>query len=269
MVNTSLLKKFNSLSTRIWNDMRDGYKHGISMGEESITDYLLLNASRFQNVNIEVYQFSKMQESKNGADWQWWFLSPGKRNAFGIRIQAKKLNIDSQSYKYLDDHKIDKTNKAKKIYQVDLLINDANRHPKFKLYPLYFFYNYWDDRTITKKLVDCCKDAPHGSNGWTFAKAPDIRPLAISGKKSLDPDVVRVSHPIKCLFCYDESKFDLPRGVQSALQKIASEAEIPPVYKGLPEHIQRLVNDPSSLSDFAYSEYFRDVDGVALFTQSE
>jgi hypothetical protein len=261
-----LCKISKNISSQIWRDIRDSEKFGVNIGEESITDNLLLKIARCREVDIAVYKFSKKEEARQGADWQWFFSSSSGNKHFGMRVQAKRIDVHSLSYRYID-HEI-KDGSGRKHLQVDLLIEDAKRNPKYKLYPLYFFFNYWNDRSISRRLSNRCNTRVGGSLGWTFASAQDVRPLAIARKKQLDPDLLEVSYPIRCLFCHDEA-LDLPDGIQSALKEFAPNTEIPPVYNELPERIQRMMEEPSSMEDFIYSEYLRDVDGVVLIRQKQ
>lgn len=104
--------------------------------EESLTDWLLYNVS--ENCHRIYYQaFSRHEEAKNGADWEWWVLtSNNNRNhdyyAYRFLIQAKKLFSKNQdNYSLLSYGN-------KNGAQIDLLLEAA----KYKnALPLYMYYS--------------------------------------------------------------------------------------------------------------------------------
>src|ERR1041384_5506942 len=63
--------------------------HGVSLQEETITESLLLDIA-IDLPDLRVKQYTRTEESRNGADWQWEWWFHGDR-WFGVRLQAKKL----------------------------------------------------------------------------------------------------------------------------------------------------------------------------------
>ena len=122
---------FQKLARRTWRDLRDSHQHHLSLSEESITDYRLLEMKRELGKIIEIEKFTRTEEGQNGADWEWWIL--GAVNAFGMRIQAKRLYLDSMRYMAMRP--------PHGPTQASKLIQDALTH---NLYPLYCFYNYYN-----------------------------------------------------------------------------------------------------------------------------
>jgi Holliday junction resolvase len=55
------------------------------MGEETITELLLLELKRRHENEIKIVPFNRRQEARNGADWAWSF--EGKQ-WLGMRVQA-------------------------------------------------------------------------------------------------------------------------------------------------------------------------------------
>lgn len=261
-----LCRLSKTISSQIWGEIRDSEKYGINIGEESITDHLLLKVARCRDLDIAVYKFSRKEESRQGADWQWLFLSPQGERSFGLRVQAKKIDVPSVSYKYLDHEIEDKA--KKKHFQVDLLIEDANRNSNYRLVPIYFFFNYWTNRVISRVLSNRCEPPVRGPHGWTFALAEDIRPLAKNKNKHLDPYVLEVSYPIQCLFC-NNPQMDLPERVRSNLMKVWPNKDIPPINSELPRYIRGMVESRNSVDDYQYLEYLRNIDGVVLIREKQ
>ena len=62
---------------------------GVSYGEETITESNLLEIRRRHPELVRVRTFSKLKESKNGADWEWHIV--GRRRTVKMRVQAKRL----------------------------------------------------------------------------------------------------------------------------------------------------------------------------------
>jgi hypothetical protein len=74
----------------IWNQKARAEALGLFLNEETITETILLHlAAQFHGGNLIVSPFTKAEETKNGADWEFWFVQ-GKR-AVGLRVQAKRL----------------------------------------------------------------------------------------------------------------------------------------------------------------------------------
>lgn len=102
--------------------------------EESLTDWLLYYTSEHCS-NLYYQEFTRRKEANNGADWEWWILTPkyGKEyNAYRFLVQAKKLLADSgDNYPLLSYGN-------KNGYQIDLLMETA----KYKnAFPLYLYYS--------------------------------------------------------------------------------------------------------------------------------
>lgn len=64
----------------------------VSYGEETITESNLLELRRRHPQHIRLEMFTKHQEAKNGADWEWHII--GRRLSFKMRVQAKRLQKD-------------------------------------------------------------------------------------------------------------------------------------------------------------------------------
>ena len=172
-----------------WDKLRESRALEYQLGEESITDFIILNLKKYGAGKLVVKSFTRHAESLNGADWEWWFTGPSGK-WLGMRVQAKVISVFSDNYEHLYH-----TNKHGA--QVDLLINDA---VKKKMVPLYCMYSNWDSKAymVSRK----CK---------TYK--PSVRHY---GNSILDPGLVKhfqktktkdlaslISHlfPMHCIFC--------------------------------------------------------------------
>jgi hypothetical protein len=179
-------RAFVFAASQTWSELRDFDE----LGEDSITDYRLLQLKRMCPNEVKVIKFNRIKESTNGADWEWWFGS--RSEWFGMRVQAKRLDIDSLEYKHLD-HTIGKTG----VLQVDRLIADASSRD---LYPMYCFYNYWQTGKYNSKWPCGTFAQKHELWGASIADAHAIQKKVNSRSKKLQ-DIEPISFPLMCLAC--------------------------------------------------------------------
>ena len=151
-------------SSWTWNKLREARNLGYQIGEESITDFIILNMKKWGGDKLIVETFTRNEESINGSDWEWWFTGSTGR-WLGIRVQAKVINLSSEKYEHIHY-------KNKKDYQVNLLINDAK---KSGLIPLYCMYSNWDVKKYKVK-----------SNCQTYKSS-----VRHYGNSILSPDIVK------------------------------------------------------------------------------
>ena len=102
--------------------------------EESLTDWLLYYTSEHCS-NLYYQEFTRHKEANNGADWEWWILTPrydGEYNAYRFLVQAKKLLSNGRdNYSLLSYGN-------KNGYQIDMLMEAAKHKNAF---PLYLYYS--------------------------------------------------------------------------------------------------------------------------------
>lgn len=258
---------FQLLASRTWNDLEDGHRLGLSISEESITDFLLLDLRRALPNNVFVRKFSKSEEGKTtGADWEWWFVGSGR--GFGMRVQAKRLSTKTQRYEDLGRF----AGKSHSL-QVDLLIGDAQ---KTNLYPAYCFYNYWHP-SITPPTWNCRSFPPYWRMfGCAVADAAAIKALISKGRDDLQ-SVARCCLPWSCLVCCQ----GFAAGPQTPLaDKIRSlvgaflvdiegaralnESSIPEVIDSgqWPNYVRAVLEEPAS--DIVERPENRNIDGVLI-----
>jgi hypothetical protein len=86
------------LAARTWGEIRNGEEVGIRVGEESITDRLLLDLSLAFPLT-KVIKWNRLQEGRTtGADWDWWFFDPAAGAGVGLRIQAKRVDYFNEEF---------------------------------------------------------------------------------------------------------------------------------------------------------------------------
>ncbi|WP_079210627.1 DUF6615 family protein [Brucella pituitosa] len=130
-INPSLCDTFLELETAVSQNLARSYSSHISYGEETITESCLLEIWRRHSAIVKIQTFTKAQEAKNGADWEWHLI--GKTYTLKMRVQAKRLRKGAKRISGLLDYKA----KSASHLQVDLLIGRAssqNLMPVFCLY---------------------------------------------------------------------------------------------------------------------------------------
>lgn len=183
-----------------WERLREARTHNYQVGEESITDFFVLNIKKWGKGKIVVDTFTRHKEAVNGSDWEWWFTgSSGKW--LGMRVQAKVLNLRSEKYEHL--HHSNKNGQ-----QVDLLIKDAKKHG---LNPIYCMYTNWR-RGDYKPTWKCNTYKPSIRHYGAAILSPDkVKSLQKSGENHLD-SIIGSLRPMHCIFCCTGfSDGDLPK----------------------------------------------------------
>lgn len=114
-------------------NFRDGERHNIRQGEEGTTERILLNLAK-TIPELHVGAFNRREESRYGADWEWW-ISDGSNKWFHLVIQAKKLQTPPAhpAGKYKIKHEI----RSSGMQQIDLLDLYARKSGAQSLYALY------------------------------------------------------------------------------------------------------------------------------------
>lgn len=131
MTTPSLCDTFLELGTAVSQNLAQSYGCHISYGEETITESCLLEIWRRHKAIVTIKTFTKAQEAKNGADWEWNLI--GKTYTLKMRVQAKRLRKGAKKISGLLNYKA----KSAPHPQVDMLISRAasqNLMPVFCLY---------------------------------------------------------------------------------------------------------------------------------------
>jgi len=211
---------FISLSRWTYRTLRFSFKNNYSIREETITEMLLMKLLKKFPHRIQIEKFTAQNESTIGADWDWRFI--GHSKIFQMRIQAKKL-YDNGKYGALKDS--NQTNK---------LISSATKSNP-KRFPAYCFYNYWRGNPNIGGAY-CGKMTPgEVIKGCTLAGAKSVQKLLKNKKNNLN-DIAKISIPMLCLVCCDNSKAPkikindnwLPENVRRICVKLAgNNKEVP------------------------------------------
>lgn len=154
-----------------------------SVGEESLTDWLLYDLSR-RVPRVAYQKFTRWDEgTRTGADWEWWLWFDAF--ALGVRVQAKRL---AASDNYAGIAYSNRTG-----MQIDLLRDDARQEG---LLAAYCFYT-------SSTLPSKCGKAPSPGQGAYMADADDIFNAVIApGRRRVTPsDVLAETTPLSCWFC--------------------------------------------------------------------
>lgn len=137
--NMNLCKTFQRRAISTWNLLRKARVSRLQLGEETITDINLLEIQYKHPHEVILYKFTKPQESRTGADWEWWLTGPSGL-WLGLRIQAKVLSLETVDFPHMYYR-----SKSSSKDQTELLIEGAlnNTPPRI---PLYCLYVNWDVR---------------------------------------------------------------------------------------------------------------------------
>ena len=165
---------------RIWREKASAEQFGLFMNEETLTETLLFHlARRFQGNSVRVHPFTKAQETRNGADWEFWFAQG--QQAVGLRVQAKRL-FPSGNYDSLNPNG----------QQTQNLIKRSGN-----CFPVFVFYN--DERVYSCYTPECnCGDYRGPSYlGCTLTSAYIVSGLAHRNLTLLARECI----PWHCLLC--------------------------------------------------------------------
>jgi hypothetical protein len=159
-----------------------------TVGEESITDWLLFELSERLSW-VRYKKFTRYAESReSGADWEWWFVS--RRRTLGLRVQAKKVTAGSDHYQGL-------AHTSRTGLQIELLIDAARRDNLLASYALYHC-------PASSPTVRCGGQKGAGKDeGVFFADAGSLYTRFLkAGRAKVEADaLIAQSNPLSCLFC--------------------------------------------------------------------
>jgi hypothetical protein len=185
----------------IWNVLRIARLHDSKIGEESITDFFILELKKASKGTYVIDSFTRPQEKVTGADWELWFTGPTKK-WIGLRVQAKVISIDGKRYAQLHYKRKDGT------YQIDQLITDAKKH---KATPLYCLYSYWRSSEAGKIYWPCGTIKLNSRLfGSSILSVTNVQALKAAKDDTLK-SVAKHLSPLHCIFCCEGyAQGDLP-----------------------------------------------------------
>lgn len=128
-----LIKLYKDISFETWDRLGFSERVGSTLSEPTITENLLYEIQKYKDKHHDrsIHIYEAKNEKTNGNDLEV-YMEIAKNEYLFLAIQAKKLHIKEQKYKYIS-HKVSGN------LQIDLLINYASKKHGV---PLYLFYNY-------------------------------------------------------------------------------------------------------------------------------
>jgi hypothetical protein len=231
---SALCAAFQHMATRTWHRIYNNHNTPISIREDGITALNLQDLYNFQSQEFSVVDFSPhVESSTTGADWEWWFMQPGRY--FGAAVQAKALTV-SQSY----DIAYVPTNGYPQIRRLlDYSINSG-------VAPMYCFYNWWQ---IPPTQHWPCGSFVEQEDLWGCALADGLQvwKLHRQNRHTL-VDLHKYTMPWHCIVCCSGHVVGGPEGPstrafgisrvlrsQQPLDEHTGQADEPDVYAQFPE----------------------------------
>ncbi|MFI0780124.1 DUF6615 family protein [Streptomyces sp. NPDC021212] len=141
----SLCRTLRACATRTFERLAHDHFAGPVPGEEAYTQLNLQDLHRLHGDRVIIRDFMRREESRNGADWEWWFHAGGL--GFGMRVQAKRAKRGGG---YDLEHTVRSTGDR----QSELLVNDALAAGCLPVYVLYNHRN-WVPTSRFGQAVDC------------------------------------------------------------------------------------------------------------------
>ena len=203
----SLCDSFRSIAFETWRRLALSRAVGHQTLEETISDLNTLSLRISNPAEITTELFNKRDEGLNGADWEWWFLDRVGKMGFPVRIQAKVLQLRSNTFAHLHY-------KKKGIYQGDKLGAAAAAR---KMVPLYCFYLHSPKPISGSALCGTFPDASE-SFGCSLVSVKHIRSLRPADVSLVS--VLKGAMPWHCLVCCEGfSQGTLPERVAATLRQ--------------------------------------------------
>ena len=222
-------KEFIDKSKYVYNWM----KKQPSVGEESITDWLLFALSE-SLTSLKYKTFSRHKEAREtGADWEWWFVDDKK--ALCLRIQAKKLFASKDNYNSLAY-----TNKYG--LQIEKLIDNAKTKNALP------FYTFYYSSPCNPKVLCAGTTWNKKDCGIFISPAKQLyNDFIIHGKKKVtDSDILTLSNPLHCLVCCTNatSVDEVYRHISMSYKESITEEE--GLHDSAPNYVLFLLNQKES-----------------------
>ena len=184
------------IASDTWRRLSRAHHLGARLGEETLTDLLVLEMLHSQKSNaFRVVHPTRHDESRWGADLLVWIRRNNGLSRF-LAIQAKKLYPDG-NYKTLNYHV------RPGVRQIDLLNAFAL---KYHAIPLYLLYNHFDSGMLAD-YWHCCKQFDIEQLGCTLVPSWKIefaiRPHRRGRRRFTEIHATAPSRPWRCAFDCD------------------------------------------------------------------
>jgi len=188
-----LKKTFKMIACRTFHILHCAKKMEYQPKEETFTDLNVMCLKKTHPDEISVRTFTNVEEGSTGADWEWWLTNSSGKQWLGLRVQAKILNLSSNSFKGL--FYTGSNGKS----QMDKLIDDAAEHRMIPIYCLYTLTPQ-DFKTETPVVKHGCViiDGYYGCSLLPVCDAYNLASKKIYNIK----EVMQKSYPWHWLFCW-------------------------------------------------------------------
>lgn len=204
---------FREISASVWDNIAHKKRQERKPAEEALTDRVMDRLFDIPNDKLKTVIFSKPEEGKNGADWEWVFLGKDGSN-FTVRVQAKVINPFVMQYDELHY----KQSKSLR-YQSDLLIERAKA---FNALPIYCLYTHADELE-TNKMWRCACTKSIKVYGCSLITAQTVQALRVSQKQKSFADLQPYLLPMHCaVSCNTEPALSLPEKVSQYWQSVSA-----------------------------------------------
>ncbi|OEE18297.1 hypothetical protein OAY_10235 [Vibrio cyclitrophicus ZF205] len=204
---------FREISASVWDNIAHKKRQERKPDEEALTDRVMDRLFDIPNDKLKTVIFSKPEEGKNGADWEWVFLGKDGSN-FTVRVQAKVINPFVMQYDELHY----KQRKSLR-YQSDLLIERAKA---FNALPIYCLYTHADELE-TNKMWRCACTKSIKVYGCSLITAQTVQALRGSQKQKSFADLQPYLLPMHCaVSCNGEPTLSLPEKVSHYWQSVTA-----------------------------------------------
>ena len=193
IIGVNALHPAERIARDTWGRLKLSRELQTRLGEETLTDLLVLDFVRLMDCRAKLFQSTKIQESKRGTDLEIRIHAGGNR-AIAFALQAKKLNRDERYVGFKA-----KVNSHKPL-QREVLENYAET---VCAVPLYLLYNYVC-RDELGSFWNClgCPDEEVEQLGCTVVPSRIIRRAGCKrGRSNFDwIHKSKVALPWRCLF---------------------------------------------------------------------
>jgi len=187
------------IAHRTWFLLKLSQRPDVRLGEETLTDFLVINLLLNPYNAVRVLPVMKPEEANNGADLLI-CVHKGDGLAYEYAVQAKKLYPNSRYGQY---NSLNKKLGKNKRPQIDILEEYA---AKSKAVPLYLLYNYVSDPINRCPCWHCCRKAHDETQlGCTLVPSWHIRDVIAYHQNFRHAHENSAALPWRCAF-------DCPKG---------------------------------------------------------
>ena len=239
---------FMNVARGTWRINEQSHNVGYQIGEETITDLVLLHLKKNCRSSVTVMEYTKPFEgTTSGADWLFEFVDRANNKSYGVLVQAKRLDTTSLTYK-------DLAYRSKRgVVQHTKLTTYAST---IGAYPSYVFYNYVEPAGVHNINYNCgnwCPSRDIELYGCSFADAIAIR-SEISRNRWFFPhplsSISRMAAPWHCLVCCPTNNGNAPSLLDTvhstarrlARHRIDSDQSVPAIRNGIPLYVTAALN---------------------------